>query len=116
MKESALQSACIDLLAVYERQGILTYTAIPNGSVLAGDERQRAIQMNKLKATGLRPGFPDLMIILPGKVAFAELKSDKGVLSPAQIGWRDALERMGFAWRLVRTLDEMKDYITELRG
>ena len=115
MKESALQGQCVAYLATMERLGLLTYTAIPNGSVLAGDKAQRARQMSMLKATGLRPGFPDLMLIFPGNVAFAELKSEKGVLSPAQKEWRDLLERFGFAWRLLKSLDEMVDYVTELR-
>lgn len=117
MKESALQSQCVAYLAIMERQGALTYTAVPNGSVLAGDKAQRARQMNLLKSTGLRPGFPDLLIFLPaGRCGAAELKSDKGVLSPAQKDWRAGLEAMGFAWRLIKSLDEMKEYVAELRG
>ena len=115
MKESALQASIISLLAVYERQKRLSYCAIPNGSVLAGNEAQRAIQMRKLKATGLRPGVPDILIILPGgRCAFAELKSDKGRLSAAQEGWRDALVALGHDWRLIRSTDDMTNYLGEL--
>lgn len=34
--------------------------AVPNGAVLAGNAQRRAIQMNNLKRTGLRPGILDL--------------------------------------------------------
>lgn len=113
--ESQLQAACAQLLMVYEKMGRLTYCAIPNGSVLAGNEAQRAIQMRKLKATGLRPGMPDILIILPGgRCAWAELKSDKGRLSAAQEGWRDALVALGHDWRLIRSTDDMTNYLGEL--
>lgn len=37
------------------------------------------------------PGFPDLVIVKPPRVIFAELKSAKGKVSPAQQGWLDLL-------------------------
>ena len=39
--------------------------SIPNGSVLAGDAKKRAIQMNWLKKTGLLVGVPDVCIPVP---------------------------------------------------
>jgi len=39
--------------------------AIPNGAHLAGDEKQRGIQMRRLKAVGLKPGVADLLLALP---------------------------------------------------
>ena len=39
--------------------------SIPNGSVLAGDARHRAIQMARLKREGLRAGCPDLFLAAP---------------------------------------------------
>lgn len=34
--------------------------SVPNGATLAGNAQRRAIQMNNLKRTGLRPGILDL--------------------------------------------------------
>lgn len=39
--------------------------AVPNGAVLAGDAKQRARQMNKLKKEGLRKGQLDINIDVP---------------------------------------------------
>jgi len=39
--------------------------SIPNGSVLAGDGKKRAMQMNMLKSTGLLVGCPDICVPLP---------------------------------------------------
>lgn len=56
----------------------------------------------KLKAMGLSPGIPDLLIFTPppcgGYVAAAlELKSDKGRISTAQREWLDCLASYGWA-------------------
>ena len=40
--------------------------AIPNGSILAGDARMRAIQSHRLKREGMRVGMPDLFLAVPG--------------------------------------------------
>ncbi len=66
--EAQEQKAVIDWFAAYAHTVGLDARllfAIPNGSWLAGDARQRAIQMSRLKATGLRVGVPDLFLALP---------------------------------------------------
>jgi hypothetical protein len=42
------------------------------------------------------PGFPDLVLARDGRVIFAELKSETGVLSASQVGWLGAL--IGEPW------------------
>ena len=44
----------------------------------------------KVQRTG--KGFPDLVMARWGILVFAELKTDTGRLSPAQLEWRDAME------------------------
>lgn len=115
MSEAALQAACVALLHVYERQGRLAFLSIPNGACLAGDARQRAMQMFALKRTGLRPGAPDVVIILPGgKTAWAELKAGRGKLSPDQMDWAAALRAKGHPWELVRSVDDMKSFVERI--
>lgn len=58
--------------------------AIPNGSHLAGDSRQRAIKMARLKALGLRTGASDLLLALqhgPYAGLFIEMKKQRGHFS-----------------------------------
>lgn len=49
-------------------------------------------------------GFPDLVLRRGPRLVFAELKSAKGVVSPAQADWLDGLRRTGvevYVWRPV---------------
>ncbi len=51
--------------------------AIPNGSVLAGDARRRAIQSRRLKDEGMQVGSPDLFLAIartPYAGLFIEMK------------------------------------------
>lgn len=56
----------------------LFYFSIPNGAVLRGNKRQRAMQMNKLKSEGLIVGTSDFVVMLPDYILFIELKRQKG--------------------------------------
>lgn len=48
------------------------------------------------------PGFPDLVLVKGKRLIFAELKTDKGILSEAQERWLAALReagRVAVVWR-----------------
>jgi hypothetical protein len=73
---------------------------IPNGTLLAGDYRHRAIQMARLKAEGLRPGVPDLCLPIARRgfqALYIEQKSTRkgAVASDEQIEWRRWLNTHG---------------------
>lgn len=106
--------------------------AIPNGAVLAGDSRRRAMQMHRLKAEGLRAGVPDLFlavtikekvgypeklprgqILAPG--LFLEMKRKPNEPSAAQLQVMAYLRRCGYAVALCYSADEaiktIKEYL-----
>jgi len=51
------------------------------------------------------PGFPDLVLVGPGGVAYRELKTDRGTLSPEQTTWKWALLAAGQDWAIWRPSD-----------
>lgn len=80
---------------------------VPNGSVLAGGPRERAMQVNALKANGMKVGFPDLVCIASqGRVGFMEVKREGEKLSEAQNHWAGALEFLGHNIATVRSVED----------
>ncbi len=48
-------------------------------------------------------GFPDLVLVRPPRVIFAELKSERGYMSPSQAGWAAEFRACpGIEWYLWR--------------
>ena len=58
-------------------------------------------------------GYPDLTLVRPPRVVFAELKVGRGKLSPSQEVWRDSLLAAGQDWRLWRP-EQMEEIVQEL--
>jgi hypothetical protein len=119
--EAALQRAVVQYLDALERTGKIRYMAnyvnIPRGGQWA------AKQGANNKRLGVRPGFPDLTLYIPGygpmphgncQTVYIELKSKTGTLSKEQKDWRDWLIQAGFECFLCRSLDEVKKVIEEV--
>lgn len=63
----------------------------------------------KLRAMGLKPGWPDFQFILPnGQAAFIELKADKNDLSDEQIEVRHKLVALKCGYATARSVDEVE--------
>ncbi len=83
---------------------------IPNGAHLAGGAESRMRQMSALKADGVVPGFPDLLVWKPVAgwsplVGLLEVKRPGGVLEPHQIAVADDMGRDGWPVRAVCDVD-----------
>lgn len=90
--------------------------SIPNGAHLSGDCRQRAQQMNRLKAEGLSVGVPDLFLpVVTSDYAglFLELKKEGGRASKEQKAWSEYLTAAGYKAVIVFGLDSAKSAILE---
>lgn len=76
--------------------------SVPNGG------NRNKIEAMTLKATGLLAGVSDLIILLPEKILFVELKTDKGIQSAAQKDFETRITNLGYNYYLVRSLEEFK--------
>jgi len=100
--EAAIQIAIKNRLALY---GCLC-VSIPN------EGKRSAIAGRAMKATGMMPGFPDLVVMQrPGRFAFLEVKAPRGRLSPAQERAHELLDRLGFHVAVVRSQDEAVEHL-----
>ena len=100
--EQAMVIEWADSMAAWKKYPELSLLyAIPNGGyVLAGDAARRSAAAAKLRAEGLRAGFPDLALAVARRgfwALFIEMKSTRKGAAPSddQIRWRDALVDAG---------------------
>jgi hypothetical protein len=81
---------------------------IPNGG------KRSAETARLMKALGTMPGVFDIEILAPGPRTFwLECKSDTGRLSDEQESFRVDLIKMGFPYAVVRSLDDVRDFILQ---
>lgn len=90
---------------------------VPNGSVLAGGPRERAIQSNALKRAGAVNGFPDLILIqrvhTGARVGFMEVKREGEKLRKEQADFADRCTGEWFLpFAVVRSVDDAKAALT----
>jgi hypothetical protein len=72
----------------------------------AGEKRSAATG-ERLKSMGLKPGFPDFLLIGPdGKHYWLEIKRHDGVLSPAQRVLMTAMVARGIPYAIARSPED----------
>ena len=117
--ESAEQVALVArcLAATGKHRAARLIFAIPNGGA------RHIATARRLKAEGVRPGVPDLMLPVPrwrephtgllDPGLFIEMKRRKGgVVSPEQAAWHKTLRDQGYAVAVCRGADEAWSAIT----
>lgn len=77
------------------------YFAVPNAA------RRNVIQARILKEEGMRAGSPDLVLMLPKRIVFVEVKNGKaGKQSESQKEFQRKAEELGFEYKIWRGLDD----------
>lgn len=110
MRESELLSYALKVL----KQSGLVYWRVANGPVM------HSIAGKMIRKCSPVKGFPDIAGISPnGKFWAIELKTEKGKLSEEQVRWIAALNDSGATAVVLRTKDEITDFVavaSQLRG
>ena len=79
------------------------------------NEGKNAIEQSRKKATGMLAGVSDTIVVLPNKVLFIEFKDDKGRRSDKQNEFEERVNKLGFEYFVIRSLEEFKQLIRENR-
>jgi hypothetical protein len=108
MSESQIQSAIMRFLDL-ALPGSYRAFAVPNGG------RRDKITGAILKREGVKAGVPDIILVRDGgSVAFLEVKTPKGSLSPAQKDFRDWCGANSVPWGVVRNVGDVQAFLTDL--
>ncbi len=75
-----------------------------------------AVRTGQLITMGLRPGVADLIVWLgSGKVAYLEVKTEKGRQSERQIAFEGECIKRGYPYKVVRSAEQALEFINECR-
>ena len=72
------------------------------------NEGRNKLETIHKKATGMLAGVSDLIILLPNRVVFVEVKTDVGRQSEHQIRFEQTVKALGLEYYLVRKLEDFK--------
>ncbi len=78
--------------------------SVPNDSI-------NAIETKRKLNTGLLKGASDLIVILPNKILFVEIKTEKGVQSENQKDFQNRIEILGYNYHIIRSLEQFQELI-----
>ena len=97
-EESNIQIACIKYFRLQYPEYLCF--SVPNGGI----RTQKNARI--LKAEGLLAGVADLIIVLPNKVLFIEIKTEKGRQQQTQKDFQNKVEALEHDYYVCRSFDE----------
>lgn len=107
-EEDNIQRSCIEWFDMqYPKLGKLLYH-IPNGG------KRNAREASRFKRQGVRPGVADLFLSIPSgnhHGLYIEVKSSKGKQTDNQKEFETIVEKHGYPYRVIRSLDSFIELI-----
>ena len=89
----------------YQMHGKGLIFSVPNGGT------RNMLEAKKLKQTGAMAGVSDLIVLLPSKCLFIELKAEKGIQSEVQKVFEERVNNLSFDYFIIRSLEDFKTLI-----
>ena len=86
----------------YQMHGKGLIFSVPNGG------KRNKLESKKLKQTGVMAGVSDLIVLLPSKCLFIELKAEKEIQSDVQKKFESKVNLLGFDYYLIRSIEEFE--------
>lgn len=107
-REASLQEAVVAFL---DRVLLppATFTAISHGIYFTKDREEAKRRGARLKRLGLKPGWPDIIILHNGRTHGIELKTSDGTLSEAQKAVHTAMVLARCTVTVCRSVDDVRD-------
>lgn len=107
MNEDKLHANCyLWFHATYpELRGLLCYNL---------NNSRNKIQAMMDKGKGLQKGRSDLVFYYNGSATMIELKTEEGYQSKEQKEWQSRIEKAGFKYYVIRSLEEFQQLINKL--
>ena len=59
----------------------------------------------------MKAGVSDLIVLMPNRAMFIELKNEKGIQSESQKDFEQSVTALGFEYYLIRSLEQFIDLI-----
>ncbi len=75
------------------------------------NETKNYLELKYKRNIGLKSGVSDLIVLMPNKILFIEVKTENGKQSNSQIDFQRTVEDLGFEYYLVRSLENFKAII-----
>ena len=117
-EEHKIQVGIANWLRVNLRLGSIFF-AVPNGgsrkmTTVAGGKKL-PLEAIRLKKEGVTAGVADVIVIsdIEPRILALETKTEKGKQSEAQKWWQEEAERAGISYHVVRSVDDVRDLVTQ---
>ena len=101
LKESQIVTGICRFLSMYENLGKLYY--IRNNSGAISSDYKGKIRMIRYG----KSGSSDIIIFMPNRTIFVEVKTEKGKQTDNQIEFQNAITKLGYEYYIVRDLMEV---------
>lgn len=107
MSEDKLQQNCViwfnNAFCLKNHNPKCNIFSVPNGG------SRNLLEAKRLKATGLKAGVSDLIVLMPDRCIFIELKTEKGIQSDKQKEFENDVKALGFEYYLIRTFEQFQN-------